>query len=75
MNRASFLTGSIFLFAFDVGDRLNLPDTHFDFGSEGPFTITGKLGQIDGHPVLFAEHLSINSKPGEGTSHGTKTPQ
>jgi hypothetical protein len=46
----------------DVGMRIAFPDAVFDPGAKGQFTVTGQLGVLDGHLVLFADTIVVGSQ-------------
>ena len=46
----------------DVGDQLKLARWLFNTRSDQPVNVTGKLGDIDGSPVVFAEKIGVGSQ-------------
>jgi hypothetical protein len=59
----------------DAGQRLMFPDTAFDPGSKGEITVTGQLGILDGHLLLFADQIAFGSKTVTIERHGKETPK
>lgn len=46
----------------DVGQRLVFPDAAFDPGAKGHVSVSGQLGILDGHLVLFADQIDFGSR-------------
>jgi hypothetical protein len=46
----------------DAGQRLAFPDTAFDPGAKGNVSVTGQLGLLDGHLLLFADQIVFGSQ-------------
>lgn len=51
------VTGTI-----DAGQRLAFPDAAFDPAVKGYVTVTGQLGVLDGHLLLFADQIAFGSQ-------------
>jgi len=46
----------------DAGQRLMFPGGAFDLGAKGEITVTGQLGVLDGHLLLFADQIAFGSQ-------------
>ena len=46
----------------DAGQRLVFPDAPIDPAAKGRITVTGQLGVLDGHLLLFADHIAFGSQ-------------
>lgn len=46
----------------DAGQRLAFPDAAFDPGAKGNISVTGQLGVLDGHLLLFANQIAFGSQ-------------
>jgi hypothetical protein len=46
----------------DAGQRLAFPDAAFDPSVKGYITVTGQLGMLDGHLLLFADQITFGSQ-------------
>jgi len=59
----------------DAGQRLMFPDTAFDPSSKGKITVTGQLGILDGHLLLFADQIAFGSKTVTIERRGKEAPK
>jgi hypothetical protein len=46
----------------DVGQRIRFPDATFDTPTKGRVSVTGQLGVLDGHLLLFADQIAFGSE-------------